>query len=118
VNGQNASRPGLGAIAWFVAMISLWIAFIIVAVTSGGTLTDIWDWVRALPLAVEILIWIAAFPFMLALAVWQSSWDDWLRGMLIGCFAIAWTAASIPRPRERPTLHFELTPGNPRDISL
>ena len=40
MNAQDVQRPRVAAVTWFVAMVTLWIAFLVVATWSGGTLTD------------------------------------------------------------------------------
>jgi hypothetical protein len=95
----HARRPTTGAYAWFGMMIASWAAFGALASSSEGTLADVWNWVRSLPLVAEIVVWVLALPWTLALAVWHSSWDDGLRGLVVLAIATAWTIISIPRAR-------------------
>jgi len=32
---------------------------------------------------------------------WESSWDTWLRVLLVCCFALAWSAMFFPRRTAR-----------------
>ena len=98
----RTARPTIGASAWFGLMIGSWLAFAVLAVTSEDTLAGIWDWVRGLPLALELVIWILTLPWMLALAVWESAWSDTSRVLVVLAIATAWTLMSIPRPPRKP----------------
>jgi hypothetical protein len=96
------ARPTTGAYAWFGLMVGSWLAFAVLAVTSEDTLTSVWDWVRGLPLVLELVVWFLTFPWMLALAVWESAWSDAARLLVVLAIATAWTLMSIPRPRRKP----------------
>jgi len=96
-----APRPSMGAYAWFVGMAGSWVAFAILAITAGDALRDLWTRVQELPLVAEIVLWVLTLPWMLALAVWESSWDEWLRMLLVTFIAAGWTVISIPRARPR-----------------
>jgi hypothetical protein len=96
---QARTRPTLGAYLWFVGMVGLWTAFGVVALTSVEKLSDLWEWVTGLPVVAEVVVWIAAFPWVLGVWVSQTSWAEWLRILLVVCFAVGWTVVSIPRAR-------------------
>lgn len=96
---QAASRPTVGAYAWFVGMAGSWVGFAILAIAAGDALRDLWVWVQELPLVAEIVLWVLTLPWVLALAVWESSWDEWLRMLLVSLIAAGWTVISIPRAR-------------------
>ncbi|HEX8862176.1 MAG TPA: hypothetical protein VGC06_24390 [Actinomycetes bacterium] len=44
-------------------------------------------------------LWMVFLPWILGTAVWTNSWPGSLR-ILVGCFVIGWTIASIPRARQ------------------
>jgi len=94
-----AQKSDVGGLGWFTLMVGMWSAFSTLLISSPETLADVWRWLTGLPLALEILTWIAILPWALALAVWQSSWEDWLRLLLIALLAAGWTALSAPRLR-------------------
>jgi hypothetical protein len=98
----RTARPTTGAYAWFGLMVGSWLAFAVLAVTSEHTLAAIWDWVRGLPLVLELVVWLLTFPWMLALAVWESAWSDAARLLVVLTIATAWTLMSIPRPPHKP----------------
>lgn len=81
----------------FLAMVSGWSAFAALMVFSEPNLGELWRGVRDLPLLVEGLVWLALFPFVFALGIWDSSWEGWLRLVLVGCCAIGWSLAFLPR---------------------
>jgi hypothetical protein len=74
-------------------MEAMWGACFALLVT--GQLDAVWNWVRDLSLAGEVVAWIVCFPWLLGTAVWGSSWAGWLRVLLVVVFAIGWTSASV-----------------------
>ena len=90
-------RRTLGGWIWFAAMIGGWALFFGLVLFSEATLSDLWEELGSWPLVVEGLVWLLLFPLVLATAVWESSWDDWLRLLLVCCFALAWSAMFVPR---------------------
>jgi hypothetical protein len=95
------ARRTIGGYVWFALMIGGWILFFALLAFSEPTLGELWHDVRDLPLVVEGLVWLLFFPFILALGVWDSSWETWLRLLLVSCFAFAWSFAFWPRTRRR-----------------
>ena len=94
----HRSRPSsFGSRLWFLWMVGMWIVFF--ALLFAGRLGALWNLILHLPLLIEIVVWVVFFPWVLATAVWTSSWVDWLRIVLVLCFAVGWTIASIPRRR-------------------
>jgi hypothetical protein len=81
-------------------MEAMWIAFF--GLLLAGELPDLYESVRDLPLAGEIVAWIAFFPWMLGMAVWTSSWSEAVRVLLVLSFAIAWSLIFVPRKRATP----------------
>ena len=93
----TVQRTDVGGVGWFALMVGMWSAFSTLLIASPETLAEIWRWLTGLPLALEILTWVAILPWALGLAVWQSSWEDWLRLLVIALLGAAWTAISAPR---------------------
>lgn len=83
----------------FLVVVGLWAAFAYLAAESPGDLERAWEWLRGLPLLLELGMWLLAFPWALATAVWQTGWADWLRVALVACFTVGWTLAFVPRRR-------------------
>jgi hypothetical protein len=93
-----ARRPLSGWI-WFTLMVGGWAVFLALVLFAESTLSDLWDRLRDLPLIVEGLIWFLLFPLILATGVWESSWQTWLRVLLVACFAVGWSIAFFPRTK-------------------
>jgi hypothetical protein len=94
---QRYSSRGTSLFAqlWFAWMVGLWAVFF--TLVFADRLEVVWNAIRQLPIVVEVLAWIAFLPWMLGMAVWTSGWVGWLRVLLVFCFAVGWTVASIPR---------------------
>jgi hypothetical protein len=95
---RRSQRRALGATIWFVWMVAMWAGFFVLVLADR--IEGAWSWVRDLPLLVEFLLWVALFPWLLGAAVWTSSWAGWLRLLLVLVFALGWSLASIPRPKQ------------------
>jgi hypothetical protein len=57
----------------------LWIGFAVAFLVDPGWLDTLWNWVRALPLLVEIIVWVLFLPIMVGLWIWESSWPAFAR---------------------------------------
>jgi hypothetical protein len=67
----------------FAAFGMLWLAFGIGLVWSQGSVDAAWQWVRALPILVQLLVWLLFLPVMIGLWIWETSWPLVLRVLLI-----------------------------------
>jgi hypothetical protein len=88
---------GLQGVTWFALMIGVWSAFFTLLAAAPDSLADAWHWLTGLPLAAEVAMWVLLLPLALALAVWQSSWQEWLRLLVVAVLAAGWTIVSTPR---------------------
>lgn len=59
------------------------VAFAYYLITDPTRLADLWTWVRALPLVVQIVLWLLCLPWMLALWVWNAPWALAVRLVLV-----------------------------------
>jgi hypothetical protein len=82
---------------FFIVMVGLWGAFIAVAFTSPGTLTEIWRWAGDLWWPLQVVVWVLFLPWMIGLLVWQADWSFTARMAVILVLAVGWSAASFPR---------------------
>jgi hypothetical protein len=82
---------------WFGAMVAVWSVFVTLLVVSPETLADVYEWLTGLAIVWEILMWIALLPWALAYVVWESSWEQWLRVLVLIVIALAHLGASAPR---------------------
>jgi hypothetical protein len=98
-HGARERRPFSGWI-WFALMVGGWSTFFALVLFADSTLVDLWSGLRDLPLVVEGVVWFLGFPLVLATAVWESSWQTWLRVLLVACFAVGWTFAFFPRSKK------------------
>ena len=72
----------------------LWAGFVIALVVNREWLDLLWNWVRALPTVVEIIVWVLFLPITVALWIWQSSWPVLV--LLLGFAGIVgWTLLAI-----------------------
>jgi len=51
-----------------------WIAFAAGLVWSQGSLDQVWQSIRDLPLVVQIAVWILFLPVVVGLWVWETTW--------------------------------------------
>ena len=91
---HRTERRSGGASGLFVA---IWIAFFVLMATDAEVLHRLWDWLRGLPLAAEIVMWIIGLPWAVGLAVWETSLDGWLRVLLVLLIALGTIAVFAPK---------------------
>jgi len=82
---------------WFAAMAGLWGSFVTLLAVSPASLDDAYDWLRGLPIVWEILMWIVTLPWTLAYLVSESSWEQWLQGVVIVLIAVTHLGISAPK---------------------
>jgi hypothetical protein len=73
-------------------MVALWITFFVLMGFYPETLDSIWNWLRGLPIAAEIVMWIVMLPWAIGLAIWESSLATWLSVLVIAVLALIWTS--------------------------
>jgi ABC-type amino acid transport system permease subunit len=82
---------GLGnSIAWlaqsgilFAIFAIIWIAFAAGLLASQGTVDQAWEFIRGLPLVLQIVVWVLFLPVMVGLWIWETTWPLMLRLMLV-----------------------------------
>jgi hypothetical protein len=79
------------AIAIFVI---LWVGFVTALLVNPEWLDSLWHWVRALPVAAEIIVWLLFLPIMTGLWIWQSSWTV-LATVLAFAGIVVWTLVAV-----------------------
>ena len=82
---------------WFGAMVALWSTFVTLLVVSPETLADVYDWLTGLAIVWEVVMWILLLPWALAYLAWESSWEHWLRIVIVVLIAIVHLSISAPR---------------------
>jgi hypothetical protein len=83
--------------AFFAMMAGTWGAFIALLAASPGTLDDTYDWLTGLPIVWEILMWIITLPWTVAYLVYGSSWEQWLRVLVVALIVVVHLSISAPR---------------------
>ena len=77
-----------------VIFVMLWVGLAVALVVNNEWLDLLWNWVRALPPVVEIIIWVFFLPIMVGLWVWESSWPA-LVNLLAFVGIIVWTLLAV-----------------------
>lgn len=96
---KRTPRPVAKGATFSGLMVAMWTLFFTLLVVSPETLDDAYDWLTALPIVWEVLMWIVLLPWALAYLAWESSWDQWLRILVVGIAASAHLILSAPRAR-------------------
>ena len=85
--------------AFFAVMAGLWGSFVTLLAVSPTTLDDAYDWLRALPIVWEILMWILTLPWTVAYLAYETSWQHWVRVLLVVVVVIVHLSVCAPRLR-------------------
>lgn len=97
---RHVSAPSaLPGSTWFGAMVALWSIFFTLLAVSPETLEQAYEWLRGLAIVWEVLMWIVLLPWAVTYVVWETSWEHWLRVVVVVAIAAVHIGASIPRPR-------------------
>ena len=83
--------------AFFALMAGLWGSFVTLLAVSPGTLDDAYDWLRGLALVPELLMWILTLPWTVAYLVYETSWQHWVRVLLVAIVVTVHLGACAPR---------------------
>jgi len=68
----------------------LWVGLAIALLVNREWLDLIWNWVRALPSVLEIIVWVLFLPITVGLWVWESSWPTFV-SLLAFAGIVVWT---------------------------
>jgi hypothetical protein len=84
----NGLGSGIGFAAesgiLFLAFAALWIAFGAALVLTQGSIDDIWQFIRGLPLILQAVVWVLFLPLMVGIWLWETTWPIIVRLILIG----------------------------------
>jgi hypothetical protein len=83
--------------AFFALMAGLWGAFVALLAASPATLEDAYDWMTGLPIVWEILMWILTLPWTVAYLVYETSWEHWIRVLVVALIVLVHLGATAPR---------------------
>jgi hypothetical protein len=88
--------------AFFALMAGLWGSFVTLLAVSPETLDDAYDWLRGLALVPELVTWLLTLPWAVAYLVYETSWQHWVRVLLVAVIVTVHLGACAPRtPRRR-----------------
>jgi hypothetical protein len=90
----NVTVPRVLSTYAVVIFAMLWVGFAIALVVNREWLDLLWNWVRALPSVVEIIIWLLFLPIMVGLWIWESSWPA-LVHLLAFAGMVVWTLLAV-----------------------
>ncbi len=94
--GVLASRQAPGS-AILALMAGVWGAFVALLAVSPSTLEDGYAWLRGLPFVWELLVWLLTLPWTVAYLVYETSWEHWLRVVLVAVIVVAHVSICAPR---------------------
>ena len=70
-------------IAIFGASTAASVALAYYLFTDPSQLTELWQWIRTLPLLVQLTMWALLLPWMTALWIWSTPWAFAIRLVLV-----------------------------------
>jgi len=73
----------------FLVCVFLWLMFALGVIFAPEAIDAFWESVRGLPWWLEGPVWFLTLPWMVGLWIWHSSWDLWLRFLLVAGVALA-----------------------------
>jgi hypothetical protein len=87
----ETAASGLGnGVGWlaetgllFVVFAVIWVAVGAGMLWSQGSVDQVWEAIRDLPLIVQVVVWLLLLPVMLGLWVWETSWPLIVRLILV-----------------------------------
>lgn len=82
---------------FFALMAGLWGSFVTLLAVSPSTLDDAYDWLTGLPIVWEILMWIVTLPWTVAYLVYDSSWEHWLRVLVVALVILVHLGITAPK---------------------
>jgi hypothetical protein len=85
--------------AFFALMAGVWGSLVTLLAVAPETLDDAYGWMRGLPGVWEILMWIVTLPWTLAHLAYESTWEHWLRVLVVGLIVLVHLSISAPRER-------------------
>jgi len=77
-----------------VIFVVLWVGFAVALAVDREWLDILWNFVRDLPLAAEIIVWVVFLPITVGLWIWESSWPALVR-LLGSAGIVAWNALAV-----------------------
>lgn len=85
-------------ISAFAILTLLWIGFGAALIFNQALLDSAWQFFRAMPLAVQVVIGLLILPVVAGLWIWETSWPLWLRLILV--IGLAWVTVYTFYPKQ------------------
>jgi hypothetical protein len=82
--------------AVFVIAVLLWAAFGIVLLLRQGNLGELWAAFRGQPWLLQGLEFLIFLPWAAALWLWNTTWELWIRALLV--LGLAWASLYLLNP--------------------
>jgi hypothetical protein len=67
----------------FLVFAAIWVAFGAGLVLSQGSIGQVWETIRGLPLIVQLVAWLLFLPVMVGLWIWETTWPLVVRLVLV-----------------------------------
>jgi hypothetical protein len=67
----------------FAVFAVVWVAFGAAVLRSQGTVDQAWRRIRALSIALQLVIWVLLLPVMIGLWIWETTWPVLVRATLV-----------------------------------
>jgi hypothetical protein len=82
------------AIGAFAMFIVVWVGFVLALRGDHGFVDSAWQWLRGLPVPVQVVVWVIVLPIAVSLWIWESTWPP-LVGFLLAGGMVAWTLVAV-----------------------
>jgi hypothetical protein len=90
----NITFPRVLSTYAVVVIAVMWLGFVIALLVNPEWLDMLWEWVRALPILLQIIVWVIFLPVMVGLWAWESSWSVFVK-LLVLAGLVGWTILAV-----------------------
>jgi Na+-transporting NADH:ubiquinone oxidoreductase subunit NqrD len=67
----------------FLVFAAIWVLFGAGLVLSQGSIDQVWETIRGLPLILQLVAWLLFLPVMVGLWIWETTWPLVVRLVLV-----------------------------------
>ena len=82
----------------FAILTILWLGFAAALIFNQSMLDTARQFLRGLPIAVQVVVWLLVLPVAAGLWIWETSWPVWLRLVLV--IGLGWVTIYTFFPRK------------------
>jgi len=90
----NITFPRVLSTYAVVVFAIMWVGFVIALLVNPEWLDMLWEWVRALPILLQIIVWVIFLPVLVGLWAWESSWPVFVK-LLVLAGLVGWTILAV-----------------------